>query len=52
MTEIKSEHTKDLSTEELKALQDKVAKMTPEELKTFRNSHNPDLMGFSGQEAI
>ena len=26
MTEIKSEHTKDLSTEELRALQDKIAK--------------------------
>ena len=36
MTEIKSEHTKDLSTEELKALQDRIANMTPEELKTLR----------------
>lgn len=50
MEEIRSEQTKDLTTEELKALQQEVAGMTPEELKAFRNSKNADSMGFWGKE--
>ena len=50
MEEIRSEQTKDLTPEELKALQQEVAGMTPEELKAFRNSKNADSMGFWGKE--
>ena len=28
-----------------------VEEMTPEELKAFRNSFDPDTMGFDGEEA-
>lgn len=52
MTEIKSENTKNMRQEELKALQKKVEAMTPEELRTFRNSHDADSMGFSGKESL
>ncbi len=50
MEEIRSEQTKDLNTEELKALQQEVERMTPEELKAFRNSRDADSMGFWGKE--
>lgn len=46
-----SEATKEMSTEELAGLQEKVAAMTPEELETFRNGFDPDMMGFDGAEA-
>lgn len=49
MAEIKSESTKEMTQEEIKSLREKVAKMTPEELREFRNSHNADEMGFWGR---
>ena len=36
----------------LKELQERVAAMTPEELRAFRNSHDADSMGFSGKERL
>lgn len=50
METIRSEHTKDMTVEELQALQQEVAGMTPEELKEFRNSKDADSMGFWGKE--
>lgn len=47
-----SEHTKDMSPEELAELQEKVGQMSEEELKAFRNSMNPDDMGFFGEESV
>lgn len=47
-----SEHTKDMSSEELAELQEKVGQMSEEELKAFRNSMNPDDMGFFGEESV
>ena len=41
---LRSEHTKDMSPEELAELQEKVGQMPEEELKAFRNSMNPDDM--------
>ena len=41
---------KEHDTEELKKLQEKIAGMTPEELKQFRNSQDADSMGFYGEE--
>ena len=41
---LRSEHTKDMSPEELAELQEKVGQMSEEELKAFRNSMNPDDM--------
>ena len=52
MKEIKSEQTQNLGQEELKELQERVAAMTPEELRAFRNSHDADSMGFSGKESL
>lgn len=49
---LRSEHTKDMSPEELAALQEKVGQMSEEELKAFRNSMNPDDMGFFGEESV
>ena len=46
---LRSEHTKDMSPEEL---QEKVGQMSEEELKAFRNSMNPDDMGFFGEESV
>lgn len=47
-----SEHTKGMSPEELAELQEKVGQMSEEELKAFRNSMNPDDMGFFGEESV
>lgn len=52
MEEIKSEQTKNMEQEELKKLQERVAAMTPEELRAFRISHDADSMGFSGKESL
>lgn len=52
MAEIKSESTKDMAAEELKELQQKVANMTAEELKAFRNSKDADSMGYFGKESV
>lgn len=49
---LRSEHTKDMSPEELAELQKKVGQMSEEELKAFRNSMNPDDMGFFGEESV
>lgn len=49
---LRSEHTKDMSPEELVELQEKVGQMSEEELKAFRNSMNPDDMGFFGEESV
>lgn len=47
---MKSEHTKDLQTEELAELKEKVAGMDEDALAEFRNGFNPDEMGFCGEE--
>lgn len=49
---LRSEHTKDMSLEKLAELQEKVGQMSEEELKAFRNSMNPDDMGFFGEESV
>ena len=49
---LRSEHTKDMSPKELAELQEKVGQMSEEELKAFRNSMNPDDMGFFGEESV
>lgn len=49
---LRSEHTKDMSPEEFVELQEKVGQMSEEELKAFRNSMNPDDMGFFGEESV
>ena len=49
---LRSEHTKDMSPEELAELQEKVGQMSKGELKAFRNSMNPDDMGFFGEESV
>lgn len=49
---LRSEHTKDMSSEELAELQEKVGQMSEEELKAFRDSMNPDDMGFFGEESV
>lgn len=46
----RSEHTKNMSEEEIKELQEKVANMTEDELIAFRNGFDPDAMGFFGEE--
>jgi len=50
--EIRSEQTKDLTPDELAALQQEVAGMTPEELRQFRNLMDADSMGFFGKESL
>lgn len=50
MDEIRSEHTKEMTADELQELQQKVAGMTEDELRTFRNEQDADVMGFYGKE--
>ncbi len=50
--DILSEHTKDMTPEQRAELQEKVGSMTEEELKEFRNSLDPDNMGFFGEESV
>lgn len=50
--ELLSEQTKGMTPEERAELQERVSKMTEEELKEFRNSFDPDSMGFSGEECV
>lgn len=52
MAEIKSEHTKGMTAEELEELRGKIGEMTPEELQIFRNSMDADGMGFYGEESV
>lgn len=47
---MKSEHTKNLQTKELSKLKEDVAAMDEDALAEFRNSFDPDKMGFSGEE--
>lgn len=47
---MKSEHTKNMQPEELAALRKTVESMNDEELAEFRNSFDPDKMGFDGEE--
>lgn len=49
--DILSEYTKDITPEQRAELQEKVSNMTEEELKEFRNSLDPDSMGFFGEES-
>lgn len=50
--DILSEYTKDMTPEQIAELQEKVSSMTEEELKEFRNSLDPDSMGFFGEESV
>jgi len=50
--DILSEYTKDMTPEQRAELQEKVSNMTEEELKEFRNSLDPDSMGFFGEESV
>lgn len=45
-----SEHTKNMTEQERLKLQYDVENMSPEELSKFRNSFDPDSMGFDGSE--
>ena len=46
--DILSEYTKDITPEQRAELQEKVSNMT----KEFRNSLDPDSMGFFGEESV
>lgn len=50
--DILSEYTRDMAPEQRAELQEKVSSMTEEELKEFRNSLDPDSMGFYGEESV
>ena len=50
--DIFSEHTKDMAPEQREGLQEKVSSMAKKELKKFRNSQEPDNMGFFGEESV
>lgn len=50
MEEIRSEHTKEMTADELRELQQEVAGMTADELRAFRNERDADAMGFWGKE--
>ena len=50
--DILSEYTKDMTPEQREELQEKVSNMTEEELKEFRNSLDPNNMGFFGEESV
>lgn len=50
--DILSEYTKEMTQEQRTELQEKVSNMTEEELKEFRNSLDPDSMGFFGKESL
>lgn len=45
-----SEKTKNLTQKELVMIRRNVENMTDEELEVFRNSFEPDEMGFNGEE--
>lgn len=49
---ILSEYTRDMAPEQKAELEEKVSSMTEEELKEFRNSLDPDSMGFYGEESV
>lgn len=47
-----SEQTRDMTPEQRAELQKRISGMTQEELDGFRNSFDPDGMGFYGEESI
>lgn len=47
---MRSEHTKDMSEQDLATLRRSVEEMDDERLAQFRNGFDPDAMGFSGAE--
>lgn len=47
-----SEATADMTPEQREKLQEKLNEMTPMELAAFRNSCDPDSMGFLGEESV
>lgn len=49
---MKSEHTKNLQPEELSKLKENVAAMNDDALEEFRNSFDPNKMGFNGEEGV
>lgn len=49
---MKSEHTKDMTDEERRTLQQEVEGMDDDALAEFRNSFDEDNMGFSGEEGV
>ena len=52
MAEIMSEQTKEMTEQQRRELQEKVAAMSPEELRAFRNEQDADSMGFRGKECF
>ena len=52
MATISSEALKNLTEEEQKELQERIQSMSGDDLRVFRNSFDPDSMGFDGMEAI
>lgn len=52
MENISSENTKNMNSNEIAELQKKVENMSSDELKNFRNSFDPDSMGFDGEEGV
>lgn len=47
-----SEHTKGMTLEQMSELQEKTGSMSEGELREFRNSFDPDSMGFFGEESV
>jgi hypothetical protein len=47
-----SEQTKEMSVEDISALQDKVKEMNKTELKKYLKTIDPDMMGFNGKEGV
>ncbi len=50
--DIISEHTSGMTPGEAAGLQEKIKGMEPEELEGFRESFDPDSMGFYGEESV
>lgn len=50
--DILSEYLKDTTPEQRAEIQEKVGNMTEGELLEFRNSLEPDSMGFFGEESM
>ena len=49
---ISSESMKNLTKREQVELQKQIQGMSPDDLKVFRNSFDPDEMGFDGEEGV
>mgnify|MGYP001063519132 CR=1 FL=1 len=50
--DIISEHTSGMTPGEAAGLREKIKGMEPEELEGFRESFDPDSMGFYGEESV